>query len=171
VLNKISIIAYRELVKLKFLKYPYFLKLLTISGKQHSQSSLMKEKIKLKNKYLPFLFFGLVTTFFVIRNLIHEKNLKDASRYTVGHVKEISTVVDGGPMAEYTYQVNGKTYNGVFTLPSQEKSNPEPKLSVNVKFLVKFNLKNPAINFPMTEVRLRDTAEAPDSGWAEIPSK
>ena len=105
-----------------------------------------KVKMKLRNKYLPFIFFGLVIFFFSIRGFVHEKKLKQFSKFTIGRITEISFPVEGGPMAEYTFQVNGKTFKGVFSIPSREKIRPEPQMMVNDKFLVKFFSDNPSIN-------------------------
>ena len=125
--------------------------------------------MKLENKYVPFIFFGLIISFFVIRNFIHEKKLNEAPRYTIGKVSDVSSTVDGGPMAEYTFQVNGKTYSGIFSLPSRDRREPGPKMMANDKFLVKFVSDNPSISYPLTEIKFNDTATAPYNGWTKMP--
>jgi hypothetical protein len=117
----------------------------------------------MKKKYAPFIFFGCIIIFFAVREIIIKEKLRKNIRYTVGVVKKISVPVEGGPMADYEYEVNKKKYIGTFTI------NEKPEINIKDKFFVKFNVYSPNVSFPLVENKITIDLMAPDSGWKHIP--
>jgi len=116
-------------------------------------------------RYFSFLFFGIVAIVLVIREIVIHNKLNENMRFTIGTITRISSSVDGGPMADYTYLFNEKIYSGIFTISPNDKVVPKK----SHRFLVKFNFKEPNISFPMIDQKIPTDAAAPDSGWVQIP--
>jgi hypothetical protein len=116
-------------------------------------------------KAAPFIFFGIVIAFFVIKDAIRNNKLSKNHRYSAGTFYRVSASVDGGPLGEYYYIFRGRRINGSMTLI--DKSSVE----IGKYYLLKFSPDNP--NNCKIDIKKEISTETlqalPDSGWLKVP--
>lgn len=112
------------------------------------------------NKIIPFLILILGIIFFIAREALMKSRLKKDTRYTIGVLRKINSASNGGPIGEFEYKVYGKVYNKIFDISESDNVN------VNDTFIIKFNLFDPNICYPMIERKVKGFHFIPDSGWS-----
>lgn len=90
--------------------------------------------------------------------------LQKNHRFTIGEIIAIEEVAEGGPMATYIYNVNGKTYKRGISLSNQHN------YVVGAKYFVMFYIKNPGNADLLSDERTnRGTDNMPADGWLALP--
>ena len=116
-------------------------------------------------KAAPFIFFGIVITFFVIKDAIRNNKLSKNHRYSAGTFYRVSASVDGGPLGEFKFKFTSKWIASNTVL--RNKSSVE----IGKYYLVKFNPDNPntcRIDIKK-EISSATLQTLPDSGWLTPP--
>lgn len=116
-------------------------------------------------KVVPFIFFGIIITFFVIRNVIRNSNISKNRRYSAGAFYRVTASVDGGPLGEFEFKFNGKSVKGGTTLQSKRV------IEIGKYYLVEFDYKNPK-NCKIDirkEISPDIFQKIPDNGWIIRP--
>ena len=125
---------------------------------------VLDNKTRIVKKYLPFVLFGIVITFFIVKILIENQILKSNHRYTVAIIKKISGAVDGGPDADFEYYVYGKSFSGFIEIKNFKK-----KVNVGDSFYLKFSTSSPRISEILVDMPIKcPIQQIPDSGWSSI---
>lgn len=116
-------------------------------------------------KAAPFIVFGIVIVFFVIKDVIRNNKLLKNHRYAAGIFYRVSASVDGGPLGEYRFKSNGKVYESSTVL------NNKKVVEIGKYYLVKFSPDNPQnckIDIEK-EISSETLQTLPDSGWLNSP--
>lgn len=116
-------------------------------------------------KVAPFIFFGIVIAFFIIRDVIRNNNISKNRRYSAGTFYRVTSSVDGGPLGEFEFKFNGKLIAGSTGLQSKKV------IEAGTYYLVEFDSKNPKnckIDI-MKEISPEALKRMPDSGWVTPP--
>ncbi len=116
-------------------------------------------------KAAPFIFFGIIITFFIIRDVIRNNNISKNRRYSAGTFYRVTASVDGGPLGEFEFKFNGKSIEGSTGLQSKKV------IEAGKYYLVEFDSKNPKnckIDV-MKEISPETFQKMPDSGWLIRP--
>jgi len=102
----------------------------------------------------------------IIYNIYRNVQLNSNYKYSVAKVIKIDASADGGgPIAIFTYRVNGKIYKGSAAISSKTDI-----YKIGRNFYIRFYPKNPN-NSDLTEKPFNDTLRViPPSGWDRIPN-
>jgi hypothetical protein len=116
-------------------------------------------------KAAPFIFFGAIILFFVIKDAINNNKLSKNHRYAAGVFFRVSSSVDGGPLGEYSFKFNGNLIESSIGLENKRS------VEIGKYYLVKFNPGNPKNCKIDIKKELSPTIiqSAPDSGWQSPP--
>ena len=107
-----------------------------------------------------------IGTYFVIAKpvFIDPYLLRNNHRFTIGEIITIEAVAEGGPVATYIYNVNGKTYKRGANVTTQHE------YTVGEKYFVMFYVKNPGNSDLLIDERTnRGTDNMPADGWLALP--
>lgn len=116
-------------------------------------------------KAAPFIFFGIIIAFFVIKDAIRNNKLSKNHRFSSGAFYRITASVDGGPLGEFKFLFNKKWIKSSIVLRNKKT------VEIGKYYLVKFNPNNP--NSCKIDIEKEISPEIfqslPDSGWLNPP--
>jgi len=120
--------------------------------------------IKKNLRIIIIISFCSLCIFMIIKNWNDNKKLEKNHKFTIGTINEIRGA-KGGPIAVFTYNVNGKLYTGDLIIGDQSG-----RVKENQRVYLKYCTEEPDLTETILYPPVTDSIKyVPANGWDKLP--